>query len=77
MWARKGFRSETPVGIKMVIYPFNMISVARNNIQDLWKTEIYNIIKVLLLDSKVSIILLFNKKQNGLYNFPSKIISIK
>lgn len=46
MWARKGLKSETPVGIKMVICPFNMISVTRNNIQDMWKTEIYNTIKV-------------------------------
>lgn len=46
MWARKGLKSETPVGIKMVICPFNMISVARNSIQGLGKTEIYNPIKV-------------------------------
>lgn len=46
MWARKRFKTETPVGIKMVICPFNMILVSRNNIQGMWKTEIYNTIKV-------------------------------
>lgn len=38
MWARKGLKSETPVGIKMVICPFNMIFVARNSLQGLGKT---------------------------------------
>lgn len=32
--------------LKMVTCPFKMISVARNNIQDMWKREIYNIIKM-------------------------------
>lgn len=32
--------------LKIVTCPFKMISVSMNNIQDMWKGEIYNIIKV-------------------------------